>query len=97
MPNILCGCTNEKKLCSMAKKAIVEYWNSNKNLVNKHGEITERKIQVVWQTKVIQNFKAMLVVLVHGDGLYFDYTYNGDENVGYLDVYAKRKHVEIEY
>lgn len=97
MPDILYGGLHEQKFRSMAKKSVVEYWNSNSKLVDKYGEISERKVYVVWQVKVIQNSKAMLGVFVKGDGLYFEFTYNGDENVGYLDVYHKRKHIEIEY
>ena len=97
MPDKLYGGLHENKFRSMAKKAVVEYWNANKTLIKKFGEISIQKVYVVWQVKAIQNSKAMLAVSADGDGLYFEFTYNGDEKIGYLDVYAKRKHVEIEY
>lgn len=97
MPNKLYGGLHEKKFRSMAKKAVIEYWNGNKNLVAKFGEINPEKVYVVWQVKVIQNSKALLGVSVEGDGMYFEYTYHGDEKTAFLDVYKKQKKVTIEY
>lgn len=86
---------SEQTFRSIAKKAVVEYWNGNKNLVSKFGEITNRKVYVTWQCKAIQNLKALLGVSFDGDGYYFEFTWNGDEQEGYLDVYKKQKHVTI--
>jgi len=97
MPTNLYNGLHEDKFRKMAKAAVVEYWNSNKILTGKFGEISSQKVFVVWQVKAIQNSKALLGVNVEGDGLYFEFTYNGDEKLGYLDVYKKQKHVEIEY
>lgn len=97
MPTQLYGGLHEKKFRSMAKKAVVEYWNGNKKLVDKFGEINAEKVFVVWQVKVIQNSKALLGVSVEGDGLYFEFTYHGDESTAFLDVYKKQKKVTIEY
>ena len=88
---------NENKFRSMAKKAVVEYWNSNKTLLKKFGEINANKVFVVWRVEIMQNAKALLGVSVEGNDLQFEFAYNGEEKIGYLDVYAKRKHVEIEY
>ena len=97
MSNQLYNGLTENKFRSMAKNAVTEYWNSNKKLVSKFGEIKASKVYVVWQVKVIQNSKALLGVSVEGDGMYFEYTYHGDEKVAYLDVYKKEKSFEIEY
>lgn len=97
MPDKLYGGLHEKKFRSMAKKSVVEYWNGNKKLVDKFGEINADKVYVVWQVKVIQNSKALLGVSVEDDGMYFEYTYHGDEKVAFLDVYKKQKKVTIEY
>ena len=91
----VCNGMNETKFRSLAKKAVVDYWNSNKSLVTKYGEITRQKVYVTWQCKTIQNLKALLGVGFEGDGLYFECTWNGDEAEGYLDVYKKQKHVTI--
>ena len=97
MPNQLYGGLHEKKFRSMAKKAVVEYWNGNKKLVDKFGVVNPEKVFVVWQVKVVQNSKALLGVSFDGDGMYFEYTYCGDDKVAFLDVYKKQKKVTIEY
>ena len=86
---------SEQKFRSIAKKAVAEYWNGNKTLVNRFGKITDRKVYVTWQCKCIQNLKALLGVSFDGDGYYFEFTWNGDEAEGYLDVYKKQKHLTI--
>ena len=86
---------SEDKFRSIAKKAVVEYWNGNQKLVDKFGEITNRKVYVTWQCKAIYNLKALLGVSFDGDGYYFEFTWNGDKQEGYLDVYKKQKHVTI--
>ena len=96
MPDKLYGGLHEQKFRSIAKKAVVEYWNGNKNLVKKHGEINHKNVYVVWQVKAIQNSKALLGVSAENDGMYFEFTYNGDEQVAYLDVYKKQTKKVIE-
>lgn len=44
---------------------------------------------VVWQVKVLQNYKALLATSINGDQHYYEATYNGDKNQLYLDVYNK--------
>lgn len=97
MPNQLYGGIHENTLRSRAKKAVVEYWNGNKNLTKKFGEIDHNKVYIVWQVKAIQNSKALLGVNVDGDGMYFEYTYNGDAKEAYLDVYKKQNKKVIKY
>lgn len=97
MADKLYGGLHENKFRSMAKKAVAEYWNGNSKLVDKFGEISTQKVYVVWQVKAIQNSKACLGVSCEGDGMYFEFTYNGDANEAYLDVYKKQKHSTIKY
>lgn len=86
----------ENEFRSAAKKAVVDYWNASKSLSKKYGEITPKKVYVVWQVKVLQNFKALLAVNFEGDNMYFEATYDGDKNVIYLDAYHKVANREIE-
>ena len=44
---------------------------------------------VVWSCKTLQNYKALLSTTVSGDGIYAEYTYNGDKQELYEDVYRK--------
>ena len=39
--------------------------------------------------KTLQNYKALLSTTVSGDGIYAEYTYNGDKQELYEDVYGK--------
>ena len=97
MADQLYGGISEDKFRSMAKKAVVEYWNGNKALLSKFGQISAKRVFVVWQVKVIQNSKALLGVSADGDGLYFEYTYNGDAKEAYLDVYKKQTNRTLQY
>ena len=45
-------------------------------------------VYVVWQTKVLQNWKALLSTNLP-DGMYYECTYNGDKNEIYFDAYKK--------
>lgn len=90
-----CNGMTEQKFRSIAKKAVAESWNKDKKLVAEFGTITDRKVYVVWQCKAIQNLKALLGVSVEGDGMYYEFTWNGDEAEGYLDVYKKQKNLTV--
>lgn len=82
----------EKDFRQMAIKAVVEYFNSQVDSTDKNGKITEDQVFVVWMTKVLQNNKALLSTTVP-DGMYYEVTWNGDKNEGYLDAYKKWKNL----
>ena len=44
---------------------------------------------VVWSCKTLQNYKCLVSTTVSGDGIYAEYTYNGDKQELYEDVYKK--------
>lgn len=46
-------------------------------------------LYIVWFSKVLQNWKAMVSTTNPGDGLYFEVTYNGDKEATYVDTYIK--------
>lgn len=79
---------------SVCKKKLVEWYNDpNKNralLTNPHAAgIDLSNVFVVWSCKTLQNYKALLSTTVSGDGIYAEYTYNGDKQELYEDVYGK--------
>lgn len=43
---------------------------------------------VVWQCKVLQNWKFLISTSLP-DGMYYEVTYNGDKKEWYLDAYKK--------
>lgn len=69
---------------SVCKNKLVEWYNES-------GEqkITLENVFVVWACKTLQNYKALLSTTVSGDGIYAEYTYNGDKQEMYEDVYRK--------
>ena len=44
---------------------------------------------IVWSCKTLQNYKCLASTTVSGDGIYAEYTYNGDKQELYEDVYGK--------
>ena len=82
----------EKDFRQLAIKAVVEYFNSQVDFTDKNGKITEDQVFVVWMTKVLQNNKALLSTTIP-DGMYYEATWNGDKNEGYLDAYKKWKNL----
>lgn len=77
-----------------AKQAVVDYFNSQADSTDKNGRITADEVFVVWLVKALQNNKALLSTTVP-DGMYYEFTWNGDKNEGYLDVYKKWKNVLV--
>lgn len=87
----------EKEFRKLAKTAVMNYWNDNKELCKRFGDIIgPDDIYIVWQVKVIQNFKALLGVNRQDDGMYFEFTYHGNNNRCYLDCYKKQDQVVID-
>lgn len=68
-----------------AKEIVRDYIESHIDHSNPAAEYT---IFVVWQAKVLQNFKC-LISTTHPHGMYFELTYDGDRDYWYFDVYQK--------
>lgn len=43
----------------------------------------------MWACKTLQNYKCLASTTISGDGIYAEYTYNGDKQELYEDVYGK--------
>ena len=82
---------------AMAKAAVVGYWNEEiipSGLVKSKELIGMENVIVVWESKVLQNNKAMLIVDSFGPQ-YFEVTYNGDKDEFYVDFYVKKGNMVI--
>lgn len=83
---------------SVCKRKLVDWYNSSE-LVYKgtkgFTEIDMSNVFVVWCCKTLQNYKALLSTTVSGDGIYAEFTYNGDKQELYMDVYKKRENICI--
>ena len=75
---------NMMKLC---KNVVVDYFNSRVDKTD-NMQLTEDDVYIVWFSKTLQNFKALVSTAV-SDGMYYEITYNGDKNELYLDAYKK--------
>lgn len=80
--------TNE--FIGKAKKAVVDYFNTQADGMDKNGKITENDVFVVWHCKTLQHHKALLSTTVP-DGMYYELTYNGEKSECYFDAYKKWK------
>lgn len=59
-----------------------------------HGE--KVNVFVVWSCKAMQNNKAILATIVDNLSYLYEFTYNGDKQVIYMDLYSKDYHAEIQ-
>lgn len=75
------------EMLNLCKVIVVNYFNEN---VHKTDELRINKdnVFVVWFSKTLQNFKALVSTTV-SDGMYYEITYNGDKKEIYLDAYKK--------
>lgn len=69
---------------SVCKRKLTEWYNTNAQ-----QKIDLSNVFVVWSCKTLQNYKALLSTTVSGDGIYAEYTFNGDKQELYEDVYKK--------
>lgn len=70
---------------SVAKKKLVEWYNAQEG----KEQIDLSNVFIVWSCKTLQNYKCLASTTVSGDGIYAEYTYNGDKQELYEDVYQK--------
>lgn len=70
---------------SVCKKKLVEWYHTHRPEVY----IDLSNVFVVWSCKTLQNYKCLASTTISGDGIYAEYTFNGDKQVMYEDVYGK--------
>lgn len=74
-------------MLNISKQLVVDYFN--KRVEKTDGiRITKEEVFIVWFSKTLQNFKALVSTTV-SDGMYYEITYNGDKQELYLDAYKK--------
>lgn len=77
--------TGMKHFESVCQKKLVEWYN--KNMPENHIDLKD--VFIVWSCKTLQNYKCLAATSVSGDGIYAEYTFNGDKRELYEDVYKK--------
>ena len=76
--------TGMKEFESICLNKLVEWYNTNGK-----KQIDLSNVFIVWSCKTLQNYKCLASTTVSGDGIYAEYTYNGDKQELYEDVYKK--------
>lgn len=74
-----------------AKELVVNIFNESVDKTEQVS-ITKENTFVVWFSKTLQNWKALVSTTVP-DGKYYEVTHNGDKGETYVDVYVKLKNV----
>lgn len=77
------------------KLEIVKYFNEHCDTTD-NKRLNESDVYVVWYCKTLQNHKALLSTNV-SDGMYYEFTYNGDTMELYMDAYKKWENVAIKW
>lgn len=72
---------------TVCEDKLLEWYFEN----GKGEEFIKEDIFIVWSCKTLQNYKC-LVSTTMKDGIYAEYTYNGDKQELYEDVYKKETH-----
>ena len=77
-----------------AKRVVVDYYNNKmaRGETISHVPLTENEVYIVWFSKVLQNWKALVSTEIP-DGMYYELTYNGEKKELYLDAYRKTDNV----
>ena len=79
---------NTEILLETFKMAVADYTNEHTDATDDVKLLAADDVYVVWSCKALQNFKALLST-PRPDGMYYECTYNGDEEEFYFDAYKK--------
>jgi hypothetical protein len=71
-----------------AKRLAMDVYNHTSER-NMYPPLTEDQVFVVWFSKTLQNWKAMVSTTVPLDSAYFEITHNGATEETYVDMYFK--------
>lgn len=80
-------------MMDQARIIVMDYFNSHVEHPDKN-QITLNDVFVVWFSKTLQNWKALVSTTVF-DGSYYELTYNGDNDEIYVDVYKKYENFKL--
>ena len=69
-----------KHFQNVVKKKLAGWYNAHED---------ESNVFIVWSCKTLQNYKCLAATTVSSDGIYAEYTYDGDAQELYEDVYKK--------
>ena len=70
-----------------ARQIVRDYFNSHVDVTD-GVQISIEEVYVVWFSKTLQNWKALVSTTIP-DNRYYEITHNGDRGETYVDVYVK--------
>lgn len=76
-----------------AKQLVVDFFNEEVEKTDGFT-LTVDDVYIVWWSKTLQNWKALVSTTV-SDGMYYEVTYNGDNQETYIDAYKKWKNKRV--
>jgi hypothetical protein len=76
-----------------AKQIVADYFNKHVDVTG-NKKITSADVFIVWFSKTLQNWKALVSTTVN-DGMYYEITHDGDKGYTYVDVYKKRENFTV--
>lgn len=83
--------TGMKEFQIVCKAKLIEWYGLHEDI-----KLEADDVFVVWSCKTLQNYKCLVSTAVSHDGIYAEYTYNGDKQELYEDVYRKLTNTCIE-
>ena len=81
---------DERSFGLLCKRIVANYVNERLT----DAKIAEHNVYIVWESKILQNNKAILSTDLP-DGMMYEVTYNGDKNEIYFDAYKKWQNICI--
>lgn len=87
----------QKSYPDQARQIVKDYYNAfiaGLSESDRHQIVADEDVYVVWFSKTLKNWKA-LVSTVNSDGLYFEVTYNGENDNIYVDQYVKAQQLTL--
>lgn len=84
----------ENELINKARKIVFDYVKSEQKTTINHSTFAMDEVIVVWFSKTLQNWKAMVTSTLPY-GMYYEVTHNGTKSETYLDVYTKLDNIVI--
>lgn len=86
--------TPDEGYIQKARRIVYEYVKDRLEKTDTHVTFAQDEVYVVWFSKTLQNWKAILSTTLP-DGMIYEVTYNGNHKVSYLDAYRKWENVQV--
>ena len=83
-----------KEFIQFGKQIVADYFNKHRD-VSDSQELKAEDVYVVWYCKTLQNHKGLFSTPM-SDGMYYEVTYNGDNDEAYIDAYKKWENFKVE-